>query len=230
MQKKVIAIIMMIIMLPIINAKELEKVKVELRLYSYYRPKQISTDKIIKGKYEDYLLLETELSNKIYKTTREIKLYERKASGKGFYLHQVQMGHVFDSKDYVVKEEYEKNPNLILSKNGKFNKDIYLKTLPKGTLFKLKKIILDAGYLSELHYYIEIQSEAEYKDKEIEAVCISVMNIDWRDSVMWAKNWDGWFIDRDKRKIYSEKIPLIDPYYAKELSKKEYEEYYKKEK
>ncbi len=191
------------------------KTKVEILLpLSHRNPKDyfFETDKINKN---GYLVLETEIDKKIYKTIKPIKIFEGKVMSYDYYLIRPDLEIYPSKEDYISKEEYEKNPEKYKEQ------DIFLGRLPVGTIFELLEVKLDSGHMRPNYYYIKILNIPEYKDKLVNAVCISYMAIDG----VWVGKW--WFVDKEKRLIKTKKLPLINKNYAKELTKKEYKEYYK---
>ena len=198
----------MVIFVFVINALlysgELDMMKIEVKM--------TDSNENIRKTEEFYATFTSEMPTKIFKTKKEIKLCEGIYMTEGLYIERPRANIYPNEQDFVSKKEYENNPE-------KYNKqDIYLKILPKGTLFELVEVKLDDWKMSGCHYYIKLLTEPEYKDKLIEAVAISKMG---DDGDTWNSIWR--FVDWEEMKVYPKKIPLFQRKWAKELTKKEYE-------
>jgi hypothetical protein len=141
---------------------------------------------------------------------------------KNFYLERPRAGIYPSIDDYVRKEDYDKNPNIILDKKNNVVKDIFIKALPKGTEFELVSVKFDAANLSDCHYWIKLTNDPEYKDILIDAVALTEIDkyylvSSWWSSFIEEKNINGKIVST---KIKVDKVPMFKRKWAKEIKEK----------
>src|SRR5574344_1589055 len=146
--KKIIMVVFLIVnLINVLFSMNTNKTKVEILLpLSHRNPKDhfFETDKINEN---GYLVLETEIDKKIYKTIKPIKIFEGKYWTDKFYLERPSIFTYPSKVSIVSKEEYDKNPNMFFDEKGHPTKDIFLGRLPEETIFELIEVKLDsAGY------------------------------------------------------------------------------------
>jgi hypothetical protein len=147
------------------------------------------------------VILTDEMPIKRFKLIKEAKLCEGKFWAHNFYLEE-PAGTGTSEKDYVSKEEYEKNPT------ASPKKDIFIKILPVGTEFEVVKVNFDASSLSNCNYWIRLVNDPTYKDILIDAVALTDVENNYLNKYWWEK-----FVDysiRHKEHLLPEKVPFFE--------------------
>lgn len=191
---------------------------IPIKLFS--EGKNMNNKMEIKLEYRDRLLLSDSQPIRKFKLVKEAKLCQGTymTLDKSYYLERASDCHP-SPDDFVTKEEYDKNPKIILDEKGREIKDIFIKFLPKGTELELVGIVFDAGALFKCHYWIKLLNDKEYGEVLIDAVALTEVEDNW----LITGWWNGFIESKEinggikSTKIKVNKVPMFKSSWAKEI-------------